>query len=166
MHEAPRVGGVAEESPVYGWESPGDLDPEHYAFVPRYDVHVSAGNGSVVYEAQEKERPQSFRLEYLQQKGLKEENLMCLTAAGDSMEPTITDGANLLVNRGETTVQDGKVYVIRFGSDIRVKRIYLRPDGGMTVHSDNPAFPDVDVTPDQMEHVAIIGRVVWQAGDL
>jgi phage repressor protein C with HTH and peptisase S24 domain len=151
---------------VHAWESPDELDPEHYAFVPRYDVHVSAGNGSMVYEANEQERPQSFRREYLQQKGLKEANLMCLKATGDSMEPTITDGATLLVNQAENTVQDGKVFVIRFGSEIRVKRLYLRPDGGMTIQSDNPSFPDVDVTPDQMEHVAIIGRVVWQAGDL
>jgi phage repressor protein C with HTH and peptisase S24 domain len=120
----------------------------------------------MVYEANEQERPQSFRREYLQQKGLKEANLMCLKATGDSMEPTITDGATLLVNQAENTVQDGKVFVIRFGSEIRVKRLYLRPDGGMTIQSDNPSFPDVDVTPDQMEHVAIIGRVVWQAGDL
>jgi phage repressor protein C with HTH and peptisase S24 domain len=152
--------------PVKAWDDIEELDSEHYVFVPRYDVHVSAGNGSMVYEVNKHERPQSFRREYFQQKGLKETNLMCLKASGESMEPTITDGATLLVNKVENTIQDGKVFVIRFGGEIRVKRLYLRPDGGMTVRSDNPSFPDVDITPDQMEHVAILGRVVWQAGEL
>jgi phage repressor protein C with HTH and peptisase S24 domain len=153
-------------SPIHAWDNLSELDPEHYVGVPRYDVHVSAGNGAVVYEAPEKEKPQSFRIEWLNQHGWKGKNLICIKAAGDSMIPTIADGADLLVNQADTTIRDGRVYVIRFGNEVRVKRLYLRPDGGIVVHSDNPVFERIEVPADQMQHIAIIGRVVWQAGML
>jgi phage repressor protein C with HTH and peptisase S24 domain len=164
----PSITEIEEEvgGPVHAWDNLSELDPEHYVGIPRYDIHVSAGNGSVIYEAPKKDKPQSFRIEWLNQHGWKDKDLICIKAAGDSMSPTIADGADLLVNRADATIRDGLVYVIRFGNEVRVKRLYLRPDGGITIRSDNPTFERVEVPADHMQYIAIIGRVVWQAGML
>lgn len=152
------------EVPVQVWEDESELDLDAYVKVPRYNVHVSAGNGAIVYDVEEKEKPQTFRRQWVEQQGWQESELMNIYADGDSMEPTIMDHATLLVNRGETRIRDNRVYVIRFGDAVRVKRLFARLDGGIKVVSDNPEYDDVEVTPDLMEHIQIIGRVVWQAG--
>ncbi len=142
----------------------GEPDQEKNAAIPRLKMYVDTENYHIIYDPLVEKKPQSFRRNWIHEQGWKEKDLICVYAPGDSMLPTISDGANLMINRGETTVLDGKVYAIRFGREIRVKRLYLRPDGGFTVRSDNPGFDPVEVPANQLDHIAIIGRVVWQSG--
>lgn len=166
MDEFGKQTGAKVGAPVVAWEDPADLDPAHYAMIKRLDVSASAGNGNVIYAAPTKEKPQSFRIDWLHGNGWKEDDLMSLTADGDSMEPTIADGATLLVNMADTTVKDGRVYVIRLGSTIQVKRLFVRPDGGLLVKSDNLNYSATEVPAEQLQYVRVLGRVVWQAGVL
>jgi len=153
-------------TPITAWESPADLDPQQYTTITRFDASASAGNGKVIYSAPEKEKPQSFRIDWLHENGWKEKDLFCLTAEGDSMWPSIADGANLLINKKDTDVVDGKVYLLRIGGNVQVKRLYWAVDGGLRVVSDNKNYPEKEVSKDQLEFVKILGRVVWQAGIL
>ena len=52
-------------------------------------------------------------------------------------------------------VYDNKIYVIRYGDEIRVKRIFKRRGEKILLRSDNQAFPeDHGRTPCSYSHVA------------
>ena len=157
---APPIG-----TPIIEWEKPEDLPEGEFVIVPRYDLHVAAGNGHVVYEEMEHEQGQAYRTNSIRKLGSKASNLMTVYAKGDSMEPSIYAGDALLVDRGQREVQDRNVYVLRYGHEIRVKRLFKRPDGGLRIVSDNTnGFPEEVVTAAEMEHIEIIGRVVERSG--
>lgn len=152
-------------TPIIEWEKPEDLPEGEFVIVPRYDLHVAAGNGHVVYEEMEHEQGQAYRTNSIRKLGSKASNLMTVYAKGDSMEPSIYAGDALLVDRGQREVQDRNVYVLRYGHEIRVKRLFKRPDGGLRIVSDNTnGFPEEVVTAAEMEHIEIIGRVVERSG--
>ena len=76
------------------------------------------------------------------------------------MSPTLGDGDDILVDRGDAAerLRDG-IYVIRMDDALMVKRLSMRPAHRLAVLSDNPAYPgwpDVDA-----RAITIIGRVVW-----
>ncbi|WP_022949550.1 XRE family transcriptional regulator [Methylohalobius crimeensis] len=153
--------------PITEWERPEDLPEGEYVFVPRYEVHFSAGNGSIAFDVMEKEQPQAFRTDWVKAKHLRSKNLACVYADGDSMEPRIHHGDVMLVDLSQKEIIDGKVYLIRYGDEIRVKRLYKRPDGGLIIHSDNTrGYPDIEVPPDQMSYIELLGRVIWTGGEV
>lgn len=152
--------------PIVEWEKPEDLPDDAYFLVSRYDVHASAGNGHVVYEELEHSLGQAFRMDWLRRKGLRGMALRCIYAKGDSMCPVICDGFSLVLDTDQTTVQDGKIYVIRYGDEVRVKYLHRRFDGGLIIRSENKLeFPDVEVKAEDMRHIEVLGRVVHVAGD-
>lgn len=163
-------GGQIAVAPVLAWEHPHDLPDGEYWFVPRMEVHLSAGNGHPTPEVvTTKEQPQAFRADWLRRAKLSPAKLACMYARGDSMEPRIFDGDALLVELGETTIVDSKLYAIWYAGELRVKRLYKRPDGGLSIQSYNAAnYPPIEVPADQLEHVSVIGRVrqIQTVGDL
>ena len=165
---APRLGLADVEkigTPIIAWEKPEDLPEGEFVIVPRYDIHVAAGNGHVVYDELEHEQGQAYRSSSVRSLATSAKNLMTVYAKGESMEPSIYEGDALLVDRGQTTVKDRQVYILRYGHEIRVKRLFLRPDGGLRIVSDNAsAFPEEVITADDMKHIEIIGRVVERSG--
>lgn len=151
-------------SPIIEWSRPEDLPLDQYVIVPRYDLHVAAGNGHVVYDELELDQGKAYRTDYIRAEGFYARNLLCLRALGDSMEPSIKSGDTLLIDRSQNQVQDRNVYVLRYGNEIRVKRLYRRPDGGLRIVSDNPLYPEEIITSADMHHIEIIGRVVERSG--
>ena len=82
------------------------------------------------------------------------------------MEPTLPEGAKVTLDLSNTSIQDGRVYGIRYGDELRIKRLYKRFDGGLIIRSDNSAkSPDEVLSPDQLEHVSVIGRYVAHSYD-
>lgn len=85
---------------------------------------------------------------------------------GESMWPTIGDRETVLVNRGDTEFQDGKIFAIGIGENALIKRLRLNIENMIEVISDNPdknRFPTDTVAP---EDIRILGRVKWHAGEL
>jgi len=158
-------------TPVIAWRNAEDLTDEidPYVFVPRIEVRASAGNGKpIVEQAHTEERqPQAFRADWIRLKGWKAANLVCIFADGNSMSPRIEDGDCLLVDRAQTQVLDGKIYALAWDHEMRVKRLYKRVGGGLIVHSDNEReHPRFELSAEQLQHVVIVGRVVWIGGDV
>lgn len=89
------------------------------------------------------------------------EGLALVPVEGDSMEPTIGDGDDVIVNRLDAAdrLRDG-IYVLRRDDALLVKRLGRSPlKGRVTVRSDNPAYPDwTDV---KLSTLDIVGRVLW-----
>ncbi|WP_435102305.1 LexA family transcriptional regulator [Arhodomonas sp. AD133] len=152
-------------APIITWENPEDLPQDQYVLVERRRVKPSAGEGALIFE-EEQAPPLAFTTSWIKREGLKRHNLVIVGASGDSMEPTIHDGDSLMVDLGQTEVVDGLVYVLRYGGELRIKRLFRRYDGALIVRSDNSAkYPEEVIPPEHLDgQVQVIGRVVWRAG--
>lgn len=148
---------------------PDDDLPDGMINVMEYRVSFSAGNGHTPnYELIEEREPATYRLSWFQRERINPNNVKRFKVTGDSMEPFLYSGDSVLVNLAEndpTRIVDGKVYAIRYGDELRVKRLHRRLDGTLTLRSENPAYKDEDVPPELAEeHITIIGRVRDKSG--
>lgn len=152
--------------PILAWDHPDDLPEGEFVMVPKLDIKLSAGNGHEQLEINlTRSTPLAFRASWVREKRLKPNKLAAMTATGNSMEPGIFDGDSLVVDTSQTEVLDGKVYALWYDGGERVKRLYRLPGGGLRIKSDNPDHPPIEVQPEKLEHVRILGRVVHRSGD-
>jgi SOS-response transcriptional repressor LexA len=91
------------------------------------------------------------------------DKLAILTAYGDSMSPTFSDGDLLLVDRGVKEIKLDAVYVISRDNELFIKRVRRRvQDGAVIIKSDNPLYGTGDIIENgEREQLEILGRVVW-----
>ncbi|ANU08329.1 S24 family peptidase [Paraurantiacibacter namhicola] len=127
--------------------------------VPRLAVDASAGPGTV---AAGEAAYDTFRFSerWLAEQGLKGAQLSAITVMGDSMEPTLRAGDEILVDTRKGPLRDG-IYVLRLGDVLHVKRLQSGPPGRLHLLSQNMAYPPMEVA---AEDVEVIGRVVWKGG--
>jgi phage repressor protein C with HTH and peptisase S24 domain len=138
---------------------------EEFALISGYHIQVSAGSGSA-WNGEQVKRHLAFRRKWLKYRGLDPERLAVVFAKGDSMQPTINNGDSILVDTSKNQVVDGSIFVLRLGDDLYAKRLQKNIDGGITVISDNRTeYPIQVVHPDQMDSLAVIGKVVWVGHD-
>jgi phage repressor protein C with HTH and peptisase S24 domain len=146
-----------------GHLSAGSLPP-NLTFLPRYDVQASAGAGSVVQSEQIIDFV-AFDTGWLRQTlGIDPKRAAVITAMGDSMYPTIADGDVLVLDLSIDRVHDNAIYALRFGDSLSVKRVQLRPTGGLRIISDNAKYPPDELGPDAVRDLHVIGRIVWHGG--
>ena len=129
--------------------------------VPRLPLGASAGPGLLPGE----ELPIGafrFSSRWLREQGLDPAQLSAIRVAGDSMEATLRDGDEILVDRTPRGLRDG-IHVVRSGDALMVKRLDLARTGVVALVSDNPAYRTIELRPDEVE---VIGRVVWKSGRL
>ena len=83
------------------------------------------------------------------------------------MSPTIDHGDVVLVDEGKADLVPDRVYVVRKGEEIYVKRFRKAPDA-LWFMGDNRArdFEDVKVFPGDENGFAVIGRVLWAGKEL
>jgi hypothetical protein len=130
--------------------------------VPRLDVNASAGPGALEAEGKRLGRI-GFDAAWLRRLGLAgggPGRLSVIRVDGDSMNPTLSDGDEILVDAddGAGRLRDG-IYVIRIEETLVVKRLALGPGGRLSVRSDNDAYPGwPDLEPGAVD---VVGRVVW-----
>ncbi|WP_330848761.1 S24 family peptidase [Aurantiacibacter sp. MUD11] len=127
--------------------------------VPRLDVDASAGPGTS--GAQEKVFDAfRFSRRWLAEQGLDGAQLSAIRVVGDSMEPLLREGDEVLVDSREAPFRDG-VHVVRLDDVLLVKRVASKGGGRFSLLSQNLAYPPIDVSADEF---AVIGRVVWKSG--
>jgi phage repressor protein C with HTH and peptisase S24 domain len=132
--------------------------------VPRLPLDASAGPGAIGSALGAEEAPfDAFRFSarWLRQQGLDPKMLSAIAVAGDSMEPVLRDGDEILVDRTPRPLRDG-IHVVRLGEALHVKRVQAGP-GRLTLISANSAYPPIEVAPNDAD---VIGRVVWKGGRL
>ncbi len=89
-------------------------------------------------------------------------NLAVLSAYGDSMAPTFSDGDLLLIDRGVTDIRLDAVYVLALNNELYIKRVQRRiTDGAVIIKSDNPLYDPVVVNNGERQNLEVLGRVVW-----
>lgn len=131
-----------------------------FADVLRLDVKAAAGHGEVPY-LEEELGFLKFRRDFLVSAGVSEANAVVITVKGASMEPTIANGAVLLVNRANREPRTNGIYVFhKEGDGLVVKRVMKSSTGEWIARSDNDdkqAFPDFPFH----DGATLIGRAVW-----
>ena len=129
--------------------------------VPRLALGASAGPGMTAGD----EQPIGafrFGARWLRQQGLDPAQLSAIRVEGDSMEVTLRDGDEILVDRTPRPWRDG-IHVVRTGDVLLVKRLDTGRPGVIALVSDNPAYRTLELAPQELQ---VIGRVVWKSGRL
>ena len=98
-----------------------------------------------------------FREDWLRRHGLIAEHCRVIEVAGDSMEPTIENGAVILVDFQRTTRRRDTVFAVRTEDGPVVKRLRRHDEGGWWLDSDNEAYQPVPWPTE----AAVLGQVMW-----
>jgi hypothetical protein len=129
--------------------------------IPVLNINASAGFGAVA-ESENSFARFGFDERWLRKlTGAKSASLSIVRVLGDSMEPTLSDGDEVLVDASDhaSRLRDG-IYVLRSDDTLVVKRVALKPGGRqITIASDNPAYPSWNDVERSDAH--IVGRVIW-----
>lgn len=153
-------------SNVFAWEAPDDLPDEEFIIAPRLTVRFAAGSGEMVIEEIHQDQGNAYRMDWIRKRRLNPKRLADFIVKGDSMHPTLPDTSKVTLDLSDTTILDGRVYGIRYGEELRIKRLFKRFDGGLIIRSDNSAkHPEESIDPEQLEHIAVIGRYVAHSFD-
>ena len=159
-----RVGTISQVD--RGRPNYGDLrfDKVDYAFVRRMDLSVSAGSGLIPVDDGASEGL-AFPMAWFERQGVNSDLAVLVGVEGDSMSPAIPDGSLVLLHVAEKVPTKAGVYAFNFEGESYIKR--LMPSGAdkkgrplaITLVSDNPAYPPRTITGEQLNSLAIVGRV-------
>ncbi len=91
---------------------------------------------------------------------------MLINVAGNSMEPSLYDGDLVMIDRRKTSLRSGRIYVLRNGDNLHIKRIEVVPGAALILRSDNPdqtKFPPEYKIDEAMNDISLntVGEVVW-----
>jgi phage repressor protein C with HTH and peptisase S24 domain len=140
-------------------KAPRARDAVEWVEVPRLDLGAAAGAGRVP-GAEAAFDTFRFSRRWLEEQGLARAQLSAIRVEGDSMEPLLNDGDEILLDRSPRPFRDG-IHVVRLGDTLMVKRVANAGPGRVALLSQNFAYPPVEVAAEEIE---IIGRVVWKGG--
>lgn len=157
--------GVGEEelreAQENSYAKPAKRESGAWIEVPRLDLGASAGPGAVP-GGEGAFDTFRFSRRWLAEQGLERAQLSAIRVEGDSMEPLLNDGDEILVDRSPRLFRDG-IHVVRLGDTLMVKRLASAGAGRVALLSQNLAYPPVEVAAEEIE---IIGRVVWKGGKI
>lgn len=132
---------------------------EGYIRAPKYDLLT--GNGGVLHSEQIVDHL-AFKGGWLvRELGVEPHALALLSARGDSMEPTISQGDLLLLDLSQRRVDDEAIYALVVKDGVFAKRIQHLLDGMLSIRCDNPAYKEQLVPKEAAESLRVLGRVVW-----
>jgi phage repressor protein C with HTH and peptisase S24 domain len=138
--------------------------PPHFTLLPRYNVQAGAGSG-VVVNSEQIDDFVAFDATWLRRVlGIDPKRAAVITAIGDSMYPTIADHDILIIDLSIDRVLDNAIYALRFGDSLSVKRVQLRPTGGLRIMSDNTKYEPDELGPDAVHDLHVVGRIIWHGG--
>jgi phage repressor protein C with HTH and peptisase S24 domain len=133
-----------------------------YVQVPWLEARASMGGGSLVV-SKAVVSYLSFRTDWLLGKGAPD-GMVVINADGDSMAPTIDDGAVVLVNEASKRPVNNRIFFVCYGEELFLKRLKVDAAGRVAaLVSDNgnreqPLEPGV--------FFEIIGRALWCGKEL
>ena len=112
---------------------------------------VRAGYGALAFE-------EDYGKEYACVKD--PENYFFLVVKGDSMEPRISDGDLALVHR-QNTLDNGDLGVLVYGADGEgTLKKYIQRGNSVILHPFNPAYEELVIKGEELDHLYIAGKVV------
>ena len=154
------------EPPDYDHPVYGDFayDGDEFVMIERFDLSVSAGTGLEAVEGSGRDRL-AFSRAWLSSHGISSDLAVLVRVRGDSMAPTIADGALVLVHVIENYVTREGIYAFNRQGASYIKRLVPAGVSGsgrptaIVIIADNPAYPPESVSGPQLNELRVIGRV-------
>ena len=144
-----------------GFSNRGDM-----VYAPIFDVEASAGFGADV-ASEAIDEYFAFNKSWLsKQLGVSSESLLFVNISGDSMEPTLQDGDQVLVDMTQQKVHSEGVFLLQTETGLMAKRLKLKPQNTLQVTSDNSQYPSWEIRLEEQEFNPVSGKVVWSARKL
>jgi phage repressor protein C with HTH and peptisase S24 domain len=143
--------------------SPVSRIDENFAVIPRLDVRASAGDGALPVPLNEDDEFLAFRSDWLRRQGVDPAKAELMTALGDSMEPTISDGDLMIVDRSFERIVSTGIYVIVLERMVHVRRAQIPMNGKLLLTPDNPRYQATTIDM-QREQLIVLGLVRWVFG--
>ena len=148
-----------------GGNPAGRLNPADQVLAPMFDVKASAGAGALS-DAEAIDEYFTFNKSFLsRQLGVSGEQLVFVTVDGDSMEPTLHHGDQVLVDMTQRSVRNNAVYLLNTEHGLLTKRLQQQA-GVLQIHSDNPHFSSWQLDLSEQQENPVLGRIVWSARTL
>ena len=147
------------------------VDGTEFSLISRLEVNLSAGPGLVSADGEE-DKAIAVSRAWLLSHGLAADLCGLVQVKGDSMMPTMPDGALALVNAAEMVVMKEGIYAYSRGGEAFVKRLVSagfgedgRPET-LVIINDNPSYPTETVSGRELSSVRVVGRVRSMLTDL
>lgn len=161
-----RKPGKRIEPPDLGMPYSGDFrfGSENFFLIERMDLSISAGVG-LIPTANGEHEMMAFPRSWIISNRVNPDLSFLVRVKGDSMAPTIPDGALVLVDGTDRDLGKSGIFAFNRGEASFVKRLVSyghQPDGSHTaikVLSDNPAFSPDALVGEEMNEIRIVGRV-------
>ena len=138
-----------------------DAPPDSLRQVNLAELDAAAGDGAQIDTEQITGRI-AFRRAWLARHGLDPSQCVIIGVKGESMEPTLTDGGSILIDRNRRSRRVGHIYVVRTEDGLIVKRAGKSRAGNWQLVSDNPDKQEWP-TLRWRDNADIIGEVKWAA---
>ena len=135
------------------------LDPECADYVGVNEIDATVGAGATSTDGVFKRRHR-FPHPWVREHGLKADLCRIIQVSGEAMEPTVPDGALILIDTADTEHQDGRIYVLRIGEEVVARRVIQDPGAGWLLHCDNPDKTSWPTEP-LPENTITVGQVRW-----
>ena len=145
---------------------PGEPVPDGFVEIPELDVRATAGDHDGGDQTLSEEvlgkiiRP----LAWFQAHGLNPSMCRYMTVHGESMEPLLWEGDEIMINCAPQPILNGKIYVFLLDGMPRVKRLFKLINGTLLIKSENPDFPEERLEGEDINRFKLVGRVVERTG--
>ena len=127
--------------------------------VPRYDIRVSAGSGSIIHSEQIVDH-YAFQAEWFAREvGIAPADAACVEVRGRSMEPDLYDREVTVIDLSKNRFIDDAIYVLHYADALRIKKVTVSLDGTVQIRSSNEAdYPPETVSAEQAQYITVVGR--------
>lgn len=88
-----------------------------------------------------------------------------LIARGDSMTGARIHDGDVVFIRKQDEVENGQIAVVAVDDEATLKRFY-RYDNLIVLRAENPAYPDIEIRPDDGKQVHVLGLAIKFQGDV
>lgn len=163
---------VSPQYLVFGTDVDMPIEPtsdDAYYYVPYFKgVIASAGGGKFSDGVIGTDEFLAFRQDWINRTSLTASQLVALNTDGDSMFPTIPENATVLIDKSKNIAKDGRIYVVRIGEQLYVKRTQWLPTGLRLISDNKELYDPIDLTHADLDssNVEVYGQVVHISYDL
>lgn len=138
-------------------------DGREFILLPRVDVKVSAGSGTLVSSEQVVDYL-AFSAEWFHKHvGISPASAALIEVRGDSMTPVLVDGELVIVDTSCDSFRDDAIYVLQYSGALRIKSVRRRLDGKIEIRSANEGYGTELLTEEEAAAgtITIVGRARW-----
>jgi phage repressor protein C with HTH and peptisase S24 domain len=121
----------------------------------------AAGDGEAETEPGSLISSLSFPAPWLRRLGLNAQSAALVWVKGDSMTPTLKNGAMAMLDTRINDVKKRKIYAFRYGEELFIKRLERIAPDTLIAFSDNAAYDTIAIVGTDLEQFQMFGEVVW-----